>query len=812
MDIDLPLFETDRPPMHTIDKYVGKKPVNIWSKYIETYTKKNEIVLDMFGGSGLTAIEAIVLGRRVISNDLNSMHDFRIETFLKSFNKLAFLETYEKIIKKFQNKSNQLIFFNTICPNCSTKCSIVNTIWSEKGNKLDIIGYECKSCKPIPGAREPNNHWFQKVPDREDINNFEKISNTQFEYWFPNKNLPIQTGAFSPTFLRDLGNQTYGNLWSKQNLLFLSYQFEEISKIDQKDIRHHLLYAFLKSCRLCFGKMNYPRDPNRGNRNWSTSWGRSGFLYCGKQVHMSPLVQFKRAIEEKQGLLKGLEDKNLRMGDNISYTRDVDDFFNNNKQLLILKKNSALLDQILPENSVDFILTDPPYGDVVPYFTMESVYTCWLEKIDPNYEIDFDNELTIRNNNYDEYEQKFLRCFKSAKKVLKPDKKAVITFHSKDLKIWSLVQKSLNYAGFSKEKIILQPNKRSGETVAANPYSQTSNDYYLRYLNQNIESLNNTNITVDQIKNTILTEAKEILAKVSQPIAKVLLEPGIIKRLFNYGYTLQVTPDLIDKVLFDNIGVNFEVSGNKKKPESLWSLINYEYNHIPIEERTETVVHDLIVRENIVSFDKIYETVFSTFTDNLTPPYRDLTRIISKYAKKITSGDDKGKWRLKIETQQIATEHDTQIGRLAEIGIKLGYDIWIGSVEQGHFYNEKPLSSLMQNNNLSIENYNQDQLNEIKQIDLIWYKNKKIEAIFEVEHSTSIISALRRGSQITDNNVKRYIIIKERGSQRNLLERLTRNPFFKREFDEKQWKVKYYNNVKTEYKNVINNNESSIFI
>ena len=86
----------------------------------------------------------------------------------------------------------------------------------------------------------------------------------------------------------------------------------------------------------------------------------------------------------------------------------------------------------------------------------------------------------------------------------------------------------------------------------------------------------------------------------------------------------------------------------------------------------------------------------------MTPPYRDLTRIISKYAKKITSGDDKGKWKLKIETQQIATEHDTQIGRLAEIGIKLGYDIWIGSVEQGHFYNEKPLSSLMQNNNLSI--------------------------------------------------------------------------------------------------------------
>jgi DNA modification methylase len=812
MDIDLPLYEIGRPPMHKIDKYVGKKPINIWSKYIETYTQQNEIVLDMFGGSGVAAIEALVLGRRVISNDLNSMHDFRIETFLKSFDKSAFLEVYKKLINKFKEKAKQLSFFNTSCPNCSSMCSIINTIWSDKGNKLDVIGYECKSCDPIPHLREPNKHWFQKSPDDQDKVNFEILKDLEIEYWYPNKSLPLQAGAFSSTFLKDLGNPTYDNLWSKQNLFFLSYQFDEIIKIDNKNIRHHLLFAFLKSCRLCFGKMNYPRDPKKGNRNWSTSWGRSGFLYCGKQVHMSPLVQFERAIEEKQGLLKGLENKNLRMGNNITYTRNVDDFFNNNKQLLILNKDSTLLDQDLPENSVDFILTDPPYGDVVPYFTMESIYSCWLEKIDPRYKIDFNNELTIRNNNYEEYEQKFLRCFKSAKKILKPNKKAVITFHSKDLKVWSLIQKSLEYAGFKKEKIILQPNKRSGETVAANPYSQTSNDYYLRYLNIDIKNHNGLNISIDQIKNIILTEAIEILAKAAEPIAKVLLEPGIIKKLFNYGYSLQVTPDLIDEVLFEKIGENFEVLGNKKKPESFWSLINFEYQHIPLQERTETIVHDLIVRENIVSFDQIYKTVFSTFTDNLTPPYRDLTRIISKFAKKINVGENKGKWKLKIETQQTTSEHDLQIGHLAEIGNKLEYDVWVGSVEQGHMYKEQALSCLMNSNKLEIENYNNEQLSEIKQIDLIWYKNKKIKAIFEVEHSTSIISALRRGSQISDNNIKRYIIIKESGSQRNLLNKLSRNPFFKREFEEKSWEVKYYNNVKSDYKNVINNNESSKFL
>ena len=50
-DINLPLLETTRPAMHAMDKYIGKKPHNIWSEYIKTYSKDNEIVLDMFGGS-----------------------------------------------------------------------------------------------------------------------------------------------------------------------------------------------------------------------------------------------------------------------------------------------------------------------------------------------------------------------------------------------------------------------------------------------------------------------------------------------------------------------------------------------------------------------------------------------------------------------------------------------------------------------------------------------------------------------------------------------------------------------------------------
>ncbi len=113
---------------------------------------------------------------------------------------------------------------------------------------------------------------------------------------------------------------------------------------------------------------------------------------------------------------------------------------------------------------------------------------------------------------------------------------------------------------------------------------------------------------------------------------------------------------------------------------------------------------------------------------------------------------------------------------------------------------------------MEIENYSDNQLHEIKNIDLIWYKNKKICAIFEIEHSTSITSALYRGAQINDNTIKRYIIMKQQGSQRTRLNRRLLNPWFTSEFDRAGWVVKYYNDVSKDYKKVITQNGSSKFV
>jgi hypothetical protein len=56
--------------------YFTKRAWNVVQKYIETFTEPGELVLDPFGGSGVTAVEALVLRRRAIHSDISPLANF----------------------------------------------------------------------------------------------------------------------------------------------------------------------------------------------------------------------------------------------------------------------------------------------------------------------------------------------------------------------------------------------------------------------------------------------------------------------------------------------------------------------------------------------------------------------------------------------------------------------------------------------------------------------------------------------------------------------------------------------------------------
>jgi DNA modification methylase len=59
-----------------VHPYFTRRPANVVRDYIKRYSKEGDVVLDPFGGTGVTAIEAFLLGREAVQNDLNPFANF----------------------------------------------------------------------------------------------------------------------------------------------------------------------------------------------------------------------------------------------------------------------------------------------------------------------------------------------------------------------------------------------------------------------------------------------------------------------------------------------------------------------------------------------------------------------------------------------------------------------------------------------------------------------------------------------------------------------------------------------------------------
>src|SRR5205807_9027159 len=93
-------------------------PANVVSAYIAHYSKSGDTVLDPFGGTGVTAIEAFLSGREAIQNDINPFANFIarniVDTSLASVGplKAAFLRIEGKCateLRRLENASPEVI-------------------------------------------------------------------------------------------------------------------------------------------------------------------------------------------------------------------------------------------------------------------------------------------------------------------------------------------------------------------------------------------------------------------------------------------------------------------------------------------------------------------------------------------------------------------------------------------------------------------------------------------------------------------------------------------------------------------------------
>ena len=102
----------------------------------------------------------------------------------------------------------------------------------------------------------------------------------------------------------------------------------------------------------------------------------------------------------------------------------------------------------IENESIDYIFTDPPYGDAVPYFEQSVIWNSWL-KLNPDYK----NEIVIsdskeRKKDSNTYELEINLAFSEIRRVLKSDKYFSLTYHSLSGKEWKAITNACIKNGF----------------------------------------------------------------------------------------------------------------------------------------------------------------------------------------------------------------------------------------------------------------------------------------------------------------------------------------------------------------------------
>lgn len=780
-DINFALVEETRPPIYRAMKYWGKKPHNIWHEYIKNFTPDSGIYFDPFAGSCISTIESIRAKKKTISFDLNPLSSFFIKFYLSEFNEKLFNEEFNKIDKSIKEDPIYNFFFDSTCPKCQKKS--IAQHYKIDNDKIYEIGVICKCKKKL----------FLKKPDQFDNKKFIEQKDISIDCFYPTNKFP-KSESFNENFIDGIGGNNFSYIWPKRNLYVIAKIFDLIKKIKNDSIKIQLLSGFIQTIHLCT-KMCPPRR-EAANRAFSTSWGRSAYLCPARQFHSNPLYVFNSSCIGRQSVRSALKSadtylskKNLKIIEVNKGSKNKDA---KNFDLKFGIVDIQNINDYLEEKSVDFIMTDPPYGGLVKYFNLSYLWLCWLKEIDDIYIPNFNAEITIDKeiSNIETYKKRFQKGIENLLNVLKDNGKIVFTFHNKDLEIWNAFLKSITSSGLKIEKVLHQENARSGESAVAMPYGTSSSDFYIRCVKGQSKKLNTD---IEKFKNFIIYKSIEIIASRNEKTPYQFLFNGLLPEISTAGYDLDKFDGTIEKILSEQINKIFKLSSNKEnKSGDYWWLVEPEkyikYPDKKLQDRVEDTILSLLRRKISITFNEALAEIFVTYPNGLTPDTRSFDSVLKKYATK--SG---GKWIYRArDYEKDCTDHTETIFQLIKIGKKLAYKIYVGKREQHEIYHNKKLVLYCDFKHLKdFKDYNKNQLNRLEQIDLLWIKDNKIKFSFEIENTTKFISGIQRGSNL-DKYIPKIMIMPNKRKAEFLR---NKDPLFLDQFKNYNWTYAFYSDV-----------------
>jgi DNA methylase len=112
----------------------------------------------------------------------------------------------------------------------------------------------------------------------------------------------------------------------------------------------------------------------------------------------------------------------------------------------IISTSSATQLVGVPDNSVDYVFVDPPFGDNIMYSELSFLYEAWLRVFTRQ-----ESEAIMsgkQSKALPDYQALMLRAFRELFRVLKPGRWITVAFHNSKNAVWNAIQEALGNAGF----------------------------------------------------------------------------------------------------------------------------------------------------------------------------------------------------------------------------------------------------------------------------------------------------------------------------------------------------------------------------
>jgi adenine-specific DNA methylase len=429
--------------LYAMHKYWSKKPHNLIAWYIQRFSECGEIVLDAFCGSGVTVIESVRLNRRAIGIDINPIAVMSTEMGLEHVDTKKLKESFNFLRSQVTDEIDRLYY--TECPQCGNSRAIAtHTIWENDQPKE--IWTECKVCKTSKSIKTPS------VNDRKAA--FLPVKPSA---WYPTVKL-VENGRINAR-----AGTRICDLFTPRALSGLSLILEKIRGIEDGKIR--------ATMEFCFSAM-LPQASNMvfviRRRGKANGYGGNGKAEVGSWVigYWMPSEHFEihawRCYENRfQRILTGKQEVNRVIPFAAEKCSSFDELSRTQQGYWVDVGTATSLP--IPAESIDYICTDPPHGNRIPYLELSLMWNAWL-----GLDCDWDNEIVVseaksRQKDARDYQKRLETAFSELWRVLKPNKYMSVAFNSLDDKTWLSLLNALLAAGF--EIVEISPLEYSARSV-----------------------------------------------------------------------------------------------------------------------------------------------------------------------------------------------------------------------------------------------------------------------------------------------------------------------------------------------------------